>query len=331
MATSPGRTSETANLHRFNLRRLQYFARIVELGSISKAAADLRVAQPSLSKNIRCLELDLGAELLERAATGVTPTAAGVRLYEHCRLVFDQLRTAYADVREVQHGGAKVLRIGIPYSVNVVLAAPLLREALSRCPDIELKIVEEQSANLVEDLIAGRIDMAVVVSEGTVRAPLHAEPLVRERFFLVRAEAGDGEGAVSGGAVAGGAVSVRDLAGMPLILAKGQLRAMLEDRFARHGLRPGPIMEMDNFSMIPQCVEAGISSTILPAGWAGAISPRNTHRLPFAEADMHRQLVLCTTQPRPPSEVQRRVRTLVRETVEALIAAGKWTGGVVET
>lgn len=325
MSTSSRRSNETANLHRFNLRRLLYFARIVELGSISKAAADLRIAQPALSKNIRGLELDLGVALLERAATGVTPTAAGARLYDHCGLIFEQLRKAYADVREVQLSGTSLVRIGIPYSVNVVLAAPLLREALAQCPDMELKIVEDQSVHLVDHLIAEKIDMAIVVSEGMVRTPLYAEPLVRERFVLVRAHDTN-----EPDAHAGCTVSIHDLADMPLILAKGQLRTMVEDRFARHALRPGPIMEMDNFSMIPQCVEAGISSSILPAGWAGAIRPHNTHRLPFAEEDMHRRLMLCTLQPGGSYEALRRMRALVRETVSALVADGKWAGATFE-
>ncbi|MGR3461800.1 MAG: LysR family transcriptional regulator, partial [Roseovarius sp.] len=286
---------------------------------------DLRVAQPSLSKNIRCLEMDLGAELLERTATGVTPTVAGARLYDHCGRVFEQLTKAYDDVRAAQRTGTTLLRIGIPYSVNVVLAAPLLRETLAHCPDIELKIVEDHSADLVDDLIAERIDLAIVVAEGMVRAELAAEPLIRERFVLVRAE-----GASAESLPREGVVSVHDLADVPLILAKGQLRMMLEDRFARHALRSGPIMEMDNFSMIPQCVEAGISSTILPAGWAGAFGPRNTVRLPFAEEDMQRRVMMCTASPRPPSEPLRRLRALVRETVGALIASGHWAGAVAE-
>lgn len=101
---------------RFDLRKLRYFAHIVETGSISKAAAELRVAQPALSKSIRLLEFDLKTPLLERSAQGVTPTRAGQTLYEHRCVVFRQLELARAALQGTEEEPRGSIRLGLPYS-----------------------------------------------------------------------------------------------------------------------------------------------------------------------------------------------------------------------
>lgn len=85
-----------------DLRQLRYFVTIVEMGSFSRAAHRLRVAQPALSQHVRNMELDLGVELLFRSPQGVRPTEAGETLVRHARLILGQMEVAREAVRRGQ-------------------------------------------------------------------------------------------------------------------------------------------------------------------------------------------------------------------------------------
>ena len=80
------------------LRQLRYFVNVVDMGSLSKAAARLSVTQPSLSQQISNMEYQLGVPLLLRSSSGVRPTDAGAKLYHHARLVLRQMQDLAADV-----------------------------------------------------------------------------------------------------------------------------------------------------------------------------------------------------------------------------------------
>ena len=117
-----------------DLRKLRYFAGVVEAKSISKAAATLHVAQPALSKSIRSLEQDLGAVLSAALAAGRGRNEAGIRLYDHCQILFKQVDKARLDVlRSVEKPSGRS-RLGMPHSLMAVLALPLLEQATKRFP-----------------------------------------------------------------------------------------------------------------------------------------------------------------------------------------------------
>ena len=301
---------------RFDLRKLHYFARIVELGSMSKASAALRIAQPALSKSIRCLEFDLRTPLLERSTKGVRPTRAGEKLYEHCKAVFRQLELARAEIQGPGDVPCGTVTIGIPYSVNLILAAAILRETLIRFPDVDLHIIEDHSTGIAAHLNSNRLDIGVMVSEGTMNAALHVEEVVQEELLLVRRCNGDGSEA--------GKVHLEEVVDRPLILAKGQLRAMVEERFARRALSLNAVREIETFNMIPRCVEAGIGDAILPAGWISALALTRTTCLSFEDKAMSRRLAICHFAARPLSYAAMCVKRLVQEVTAELIETHQW-------
>jgi LysR family transcriptional regulator, nitrogen assimilation regulatory protein len=302
---------------RFDLRKLYYFLRIVELGSISKAALELRTAQPALSKSIRCLEFDLRTSLLERSPKGVQPTPAGKKLYQHCRIVFRQLELARAEVEGTHEIPSGSVTIGIPYSINLILAAPLLSETLHRFPEIDLQIVEEHSASVGGHLLSNRVDIGIMVSDGEMNSAIDAEPIVQEEFLLVR----QSREPISQEHTP---VRLEDIVDQPIILAKGQLRTMVEERFARRSLRLSAVREIETFSMIPQCVEAGIGAAILPAGWISASRPARTTCSRFEGGTMNRRLAICQSSSRRLSYAAICIKRLARQITAGLVAGGKW-------
>ena len=303
---------------RFDLRKLHYFVRIVELGSISKAATDLNTAQPALSKSIRNLEFDLRTTLLERSAKGVQPTLAGQKLYEHCKDVFQRLECARAEIQGTEDVPMGSISIGMPYSVNLILAAPLLRETLTQYPKIQLQIVEEHSFALAGHLLSGRIDMAILVSDGDLNSALQAEEILEEDFLLVR------QRRAVVGEVPNEGVQMKDVVDLPLILPKGQASTMVEERFARRSLRLRTVREIETFSMIPQCVEAGIGNAIMSAGWISALKQTQTVSSSFREGIMNRRLALCYAASRRLSSAALCVKTLVKKTAADLVESRQW-------
>src|SRR5437763_540771 len=105
------------------IRQLKYFVRIVDLGSFSKAAAELFIAQPALSKQIKMLEAELGATLLSRTVRGVQATESGSLFYRHAQAVLRQLERVAGEIADVNGNPTGVVTLGIPQSPASVLAA----------------------------------------------------------------------------------------------------------------------------------------------------------------------------------------------------------------
>ncbi|WP_370501304.1 LysR family transcriptional regulator [Mycolicibacterium sp. jd] len=121
------------------LRQLEYFVAICESGSYTRAAAHLFVAQPSLSQQIRCLENDLGARLLDRVPQGVRPTAAGSALLPEARTILAAASRARAAVRDADDGVGRELTVMAVRSVLTHMLPPAIAAWHGRHPDSPLK------------------------------------------------------------------------------------------------------------------------------------------------------------------------------------------------
>jgi LysR family hydrogen peroxide-inducible transcriptional activator len=144
-----------------DLKQLEYFMAIAHEGSISGAARKIRVAQPTLSQQLRNLEDELGEPLLQRKPRGVEPTAAGMILLEHAKLLIDEsarLRNRFDKRREIQQGR---LTLGIiptiaPYLLNKIL--PTFRRTH---PQIDIRIREAKTNELIQLAVDGSIEFAI--------------------------------------------------------------------------------------------------------------------------------------------------------------------------
>src|SRR5687768_5941706 len=97
-------------------RRLHYFLAMVECGSINRAAAQLRLAQPALSQQLAVLESEMQAQLLTRSAKGVSPTQAGLALYRHARVLLRHLEQTQAEVQQLAGASGVPVSVGFPLS-----------------------------------------------------------------------------------------------------------------------------------------------------------------------------------------------------------------------
>src|SRR5512133_1174511 len=163
-----------------DLKQLEYFVRVAELGSFTRAALALNIAQPALSRQVRLLEVELRQNLLIRNGRGALPTEAGQLLLAHGRGILHQVERAREELGRVRGALAGRVAVGLPPSVAKVLAVPLIREFRQRMPEGTLSISEGLSAAMQESLANGRLDIAILYnappSPDTELTPLLEEP-----------------------------------------------------------------------------------------------------------------------------------------------------------
>src|SRR5205085_4415586 len=138
-----------------DLKQLDYFVRVAELGSFTRAAAVLAVAQPALSRQVRLLEVELRQTLLLRNGRGVTTTDAGKLLLDHGRGILRQVERAREDLGKVRGTLGGRVAVGLPPTIAKVMAVPLIREFRKRLPEAALSISEGLSISMQEWLLAG--------------------------------------------------------------------------------------------------------------------------------------------------------------------------------
>jgi LysR family hca operon transcriptional activator len=164
------------------LRHLRYFVAIAETGSLTLAAEKrLHTAQPSLSRQIRDLEQEVGVQLLSRSPQGTELTAAGRAFLEHARLSLSQAEAAMEAARRAAQPAKPIFSIGFltGQEVDWLPHAPGILQ--SELPDIEIKVSSGFSTNLADDLERGKIDVAFLRNEPKPNLEfrlLRKEPLV---------------------------------------------------------------------------------------------------------------------------------------------------------
>jgi LysR family nitrogen assimilation transcriptional regulator len=165
--------------------KLKSFVKIVDAGSVSRAASILRTAQPALSQQIAALESHFKHKLLTRSNTGITPTEAGLVLYRHAQLLLKQIEQAKIDIDNSSKSLAGRVSIGLAtYSTSSALSLPILKEMKSLHPQIIVHINDSFGHVLSELIMTGRMDMAIIYGSEPIKG-VTLRPLFREELFLV--------------------------------------------------------------------------------------------------------------------------------------------------
>ena len=241
------------------LRHLRYFVAVAEEGSLKLAAEKrLHTAQPSLSRQMRDLEREVGVQLLERSARGIELTAAGVTFLDHARLALAQAEAAVQSARRVAQPAIPVFSVGFVTGHEADCIPPTTNILLDDLPNLEVRIFSGFSVDLACDVERGKLDVAFVRREPNpdldYRLVLN-EPLVailpREHRLAARR-----------------AIDPTDLIGETFIGISSVphvLPGVDTGEFARAGVRITPHLEIDNFAMAITLVGATGGIALLPA------------------------------------------------------------------
>lgn len=313
--------------HRLELRQLRYFVRVVELGSMGRAALDLDLVQSALSQQISRLESELCTRLLQRTPRGVIPTEAGAAFFREAQLT---LRHAAQAVRAAQQARLSgTVSVGLAPTTAAMLGLPLMQAMQSRYPDVRLHMVESLSGHLSAMLNAREIDLAVLFDSrpqtdaGATGSRLwQVQPLVSEDLFLICSRQNDQPRHA--------AMSLSELGDEPLILPTGPhgLRSTLDTAFARAGVVPRVVLEVDSLPMLMAAVDAGLGSTLQPRAAVGRF-PDAEQRFVLVhldDAQASRVNLLCSLSEDELSPAALATRVVIRDTVKLLVEVGHWPG-----
>jgi LysR family nitrogen assimilation transcriptional regulator len=272
-----------------DLRHLEYFVRVAELGSFSRAAAVLNTGQPGLSRAIRGLEAELDRTLFYRNGRGVTLTDAGARLLAHAKGILHQL------------DGART--------------ALLVRLFHERFPSAQLAIVEGLTVPLQERLLAGHIDVGVF--HNPAPSPLlEIEPLLTEALCLVSATRSKLR--------LPHRVAFRALENVGLIFpsAPHPIRSVVETEAARRGVRLNIVLEIDAVASILELVAEGYGHAVVPhtVVRAGLLADGRLAVRPIERPALASLVALVKPARRPMTVLAERATALVREVVAASFA-----------
>lgn len=144
------------------LDAMRLFIRVADTGSFSKAAADLEIGQPTVSRRIQDLEAQLGAELFLRTTRALSLTESGAKFYDRARSILEAFEAAEAEVRGLDNDAVGQLRISVPHSLSRVVIAPALASFMRRYPDLSLDVMSDDSYT---DIVQEGVDLAFRLGE----------------------------------------------------------------------------------------------------------------------------------------------------------------------
>jgi LysR family hca operon transcriptional activator len=241
------------------LRHLRYFVAVAEEKSITVAAKRrLRTAQPSLSRQLRELETEVGARLMTRSASGIELTAAGKVFLDHARLALAQVDAAGAAARRAAHPEERTLALGFLSGCEPQWLPGVMHVLREELPRIEVTISSKHSPQLAEGLATGKLDAAFLRAEE--RYPdLIYKVLIREPLAVILPS--------DHRLASRKAIGLKDLAGETFIGMADQapvLRSIIEDYFHRWGIDLRPTYKVEYLSMAMSLVASTRGVTLLP-------------------------------------------------------------------
>jgi LysR family nitrogen assimilation transcriptional regulator len=302
-----------------DLKQLEYFRHVAELGSFTRAAAFLSVVQPALSRQVRQLEVELGQNLFERNGRGVVLTDAGSRLLEHARGILTQLGRARQDLEEQRNGDSGHVALGLPPSLGSSVTVPLVKAFEKLLPNARLATVEGLSTYILEWLSVGRVDCALVYN-ATASATIDVQRLLDDQLFLIAPlEAG-----AHARSVRNKSITLAQLADFPLIIPSRPhaMRMSVENALASVERKIRVAHEIECIPAVIDLVRQGHGFGVLPMNAVKASQwARDVLAKPIVNPVLKTSLSIATSAQRPKSPLMRKAVEVIRDIVRQEIRA----------
>jgi LysR family hca operon transcriptional activator len=242
------------------LRHLRYFIAVAEEGSLTLAAEKrLHTAQPSLSRQIRDLEYEVGVQLMSRSVHGIELTAAGRAFLDHARLALTQAEAAKEAARRAAQPAMPTFALGFLTGTEMDWLPGAMRILHDELPNIQVTISSQYSPDLADALMRGRLDAAFMRPEKQagelVYRRVTTEPLVVVFPSDHRLAAHD-------------AVELQEIVGETFVIPSNTaptLRVVIDDYLKRSGLDIIPVHEVDNLAHAVSMIASTRAVALLPA------------------------------------------------------------------
>lgn len=300
-----------------DLRQLKYFVQIAESGNFSRAAEILRIAQPSLSQQMRNLEEELGVELFLRHPRGVTLTELGQQFYEHARRIRQEVDLARDAVRTQSLMPSGRVSVGLPTSACRGLSMPLFSAMAERQPHITLHLVEAMTGYLDDFIQAGRLDVALLYDHKAFENVAWTEMMVEDLMVfappdhpLARA----------------GSISFRSMFDFPLVLpgAPNVLRTVIEQFAARSDVVP-KAMACDSLPAIARMVRDKRNLAVMPHfAFTDEMKRGEMVAIPIVDPTPSWRLSVVVSQRTMNPRGSEAVAQVMADVIGELVSAGVW-------
>jgi LysR family transcriptional regulator, hca operon transcriptional activator len=246
--------------HAMELRHLRYFVAVAEEGSLTVAAERrLHTSQPSLSRQIRDLEDEVGAQLMVRGARGIELTAAGRVFLDHARLALAQVEAAGEGARRAAEPAKQSFALGFLTGQEIDWLPEAIRLLRDELPNLEITISSQYSPELAAALVRGKLDVAFLRPE--TQATGLAFKLVTKEPLVAVLPADHRLGSLE-------AINPQDIAGETFIGVSDTapvLRVVIDDYLRRSGVDIRPDHEVDHLAMAMSLVASTRGVALLPA------------------------------------------------------------------
>jgi LysR family nitrogen assimilation transcriptional regulator len=301
-----------------DFKQLRAFLMIAETGSVTRASELLHIVQPAVSRQLRLLEEDFGAQLFERGRGGMEPTAAGSILIDRARRALREIDQARSEIRPAHGTLTGEVSVGLLPSTSDLLAGPLVRSLKERFPKLQINVTVAYAGYLQQWLEDGDVDVALLydVKSSSTRS---IQMLLEERLYLVgppQAELRPDQ-----------PISLKDAVKHPLILPTPPhgLRILFEHACVMAHLEHTVSAQTNAMSVQKNLVLYDQGFTILPS--AAIFEDIAQHRLnaaPISDPDLCRKIVLARRAGRHTSAAVHALTDELFEQVKSMVNRKVW-------
>lgn len=319
----PGTTG--ADVRSLEFKQLRFFVRVIDIGSITRAAQALHIAQPALSKHLSELEHALGATLLVRGPQGIQPTEQGRTLYSAAQRIIRDVEAVASEVAARGRAPVGSVRLGCLESTSMTLAYPLAVHMMQHYPGVHMVMVAGQGRDLYRRLLAGDLDFVVLSPDEEITG-VQTRPLVDEELFVVGSTALEGFDS-------GSTIDVNALAELPFVLPSRSsyaMRSLMSSVFAQHGFEPRTVIESDALVLVKRLIFEGHGVSVLP--WAVVEDGLDADRVCLKRINgipLVRRLTLCRRMDQAPTAAADAVVRSVMEIANHLVNTCVWRHATV--
>lgn len=304
-------------MHPMNLRQLRAFQVVGRLNSVTKAANELHIAQPALTRQLKELQNSVGVKLLQRQGRGIALTEAGAFLLERSTHLLHEYDRLVAEMLALRDHAKSRFSLGLPTAIAQLFGASLVAQ-IRDSEEIDLRLLDGWTGFIVEWLMHGRIDMGVVYDPLSGMPALTSELLAFEPLFLICAPDDPLAREAS--------IRFKDAARLPLVTPSSNhaLRVFLDAQFNAIGLTVNPIAEMDSMTALRTVVSKGAVYSIISEADAQSDGLIPLVTIPIAEPDLRRPIYLAWTRSVSNSPGGERCIEIIRRELHREIGGGRW-------
>jgi LysR family nitrogen assimilation transcriptional regulator len=309
------------------LKELRNFMRVARAGSVSRAATELRLAQPALSRQIRKLEHELGVSLFARHGRGVRLSAAGSLLLERAEAITQLVRETGEEIRDERARSGGRITLGVPPAAGRLLIPPFVERFQKAWPQTTLHMREGVTSSLLEWLIEKRIDIAILHNPPHLEA-LDIVPLLSERMLVIGPPAHRIKDRTHPATF-----RIRDLGELPLILPNmaHTNRRLVEHAALEHGVRLRIKIEADSVAFAKAMVEKGLGYTILTyAAVQDDVERKRLTVYPIMRPTLSTKVTLVTLRDKQVAKLIRDTGALLHDVCRILVRDKIWAGAQLD-